>query len=75
MTLHNGDGIPIEERDTTEVSQFRGVRTAPEGVAVYNPAFDVTPHRYITAIITEAGIARPPYEETIRQLFEGKSKS
>jgi len=75
MALHSGDEIPIEERDTTEVSQFRGVRTAPEGVAVYNPAFDVTPHRYITAIITEAGIARPPYEGTIRQLFEGKIKS
>ncbi|MBT8491057.1 MAG: S-methyl-5-thioribose-1-phosphate isomerase [Deltaproteobacteria bacterium] len=74
MALHSGDEIPIEERDKTEVSQFHGVRTAPEGVAVYNPAFDVTPHRYITAIITEAGIARPPYERSIRQLFEGKSK-
>ena len=75
MALHSGDEIPIEERDTTEVSQFHGVRTAPEGMAVYNPAFDVTPHRYITAIITEAGIARPPYDESIRQLFEGKRKS
>jgi methylthioribose-1-phosphate isomerase len=72
MALHSGEEIPIEERDNTEVSQFHGVRTAPEGVAVYNPAFDVTPHRYITAIITEAGIARPPYEESIKRFFEDK---
>lgn len=72
MALHSGDEIPIEERDNTEVSQFHGVRTAPEGVAVYNPAFDVTPHRYITAIITEAGIARPPYKESIKRFFENK---
>jgi methylthioribose-1-phosphate isomerase len=70
MALHSGDKIPIEERDNTEVSQFHGIRTAPEGVAVYNPAFDVTPHRYITAIITEAGIARPPYEESIKKFFK-----
>src|SRR5678810_7399 len=56
-----GEQIPIEERDGREVSHFRDQRVAPDGVAVANPAFDVTPHRYITAIITESGVARPPY--------------
>ncbi|HEY7341561.1 MAG TPA: S-methyl-5-thioribose-1-phosphate isomerase [Ktedonobacterales bacterium] len=65
LALTNGDGIPIEERAPTEVTQVRGVALAPEGVRVANPAFDVTPARYITAIITEAGIARPPYTESL----------
>jgi methylthioribose-1-phosphate isomerase len=69
-SLKQGDEIPIEERDEHEVANFHGTRTAPETIAVYNPAFDVTPHRYITAIITEAGIARPPYEDSIRGLFD-----
>jgi methylthioribose-1-phosphate isomerase len=68
MSIRQGDEIPIEERNAEEVTTFRDVRVAPEGIAVYNPAFDVTPHRYITAIITEAGIALPPYMETIRPL-------
>ncbi|HEY7343744.1 MAG TPA: S-methyl-5-thioribose-1-phosphate isomerase, partial [Ktedonobacterales bacterium] len=65
LALANGDGIPIEERAPTEVTQVRGVALAPEGVRVANPAFDVTPARYITAIITEAGIARPPYTDSL----------
>jgi methylthioribose-1-phosphate isomerase len=65
LALANGDGIPIEERAPTEVTQVRGVAVAPEGVRVANPAFDVTPARYITAIITEAGIARPPYTDSL----------
>jgi methylthioribose-1-phosphate isomerase len=69
-SLKHGDEIPIEERDAKEVTTFHGTRTAPATIAVYNPAFDVTPHRYITAIITEAGIARLPYEDSIRGLFD-----
>ncbi len=65
LALANGDGIPIEERAPAEVTHVRGVALAPEGVRVANPAFDVTPARYITAIITEAGIARPPYTESL----------
>ena len=70
MAIKSGEEIPIEERDEAEVTNFHGVRTASEGIAVYNPAFDVTPNRYISAIITEAGIAKPPYEESIGQMFE-----
>jgi methylthioribose-1-phosphate isomerase len=65
LTMANGDSIPIEERAPTEVTHVRGVALAPDGVRVANPAFDVTPARYITAIITEAGIARPPYRESL----------
>ncbi len=70
----DGDGIPIEERDPAEVTEFRGVRVAPEGVGVRNPAFDVTPARYVAAIVTDAGIARPPYERSLRELFERAGK-
>ncbi len=61
LTLPDGDAIPIEERAPEEVTGVRGVPLAPEGVAVANPAFDVTPARYVTAIITEAGVARAPF--------------
>ncbi len=71
-TISNGDGIPIEERDHGEVVCFRGVQTAPEDMPVYNPAFDVTPHEYITAIITEAGLAVPPCEKSIENLFRSQ---
>jgi len=70
MSLQQGDEIPIEERNAEEVTTIRGVEVAPERMAVYNPAFDVTPHHYITAIITEAGVAVPPYEESLRCLHE-----
>ena len=69
ISLPNGDVIPIEERNDEEVLSFRGARTAPTGMAVYNPAFDITPHRYVTAIVTEAGIIRTPYAENIQKLF------
>src|SRR5205823_5807247 len=59
-SLPNGDAIPIEERAAEEVTHAAGRRVAPEGVGVANPAFDVTPNRYVTAIITERGVARPP---------------
>jgi methylthioribose-1-phosphate isomerase len=68
LTLPEGDRIPIEERGATEVTHFHGVRVAPAGTVVRNPAFDVTPHRYISAIITERGVARAPYEESLREL-------
>ena len=68
----SGEQIPIEERDAREVTHIRDQRLAPEGVAVQNPAFDVTPHELIAAIITDRGVARPPYTETLRRLVEGK---
>ncbi|MGH2515437.1 MAG: S-methyl-5-thioribose-1-phosphate isomerase, partial [Ktedonobacterales bacterium] len=68
--IPTGDSIPIEERDPAEVTSIRGVRIAPEGIRAANPAFDVTPARYVAAIVTEAGIARPPYGESLRALFD-----
>lgn len=68
-----GEAIPIEERAPEEVTQGFGKRTAPEGVSVYNPAFDVTPAKYVTAIITEQGIIRPPFAEGLRRAKQ-KSK-
>ena len=65
MSLSNGDEIEIEERDPSEVTEFRGIQVAPEGVVALNPGFDVTPARYVTAIVTEAGVARPPYLESL----------
>ncbi|HTA46903.1 MAG TPA: S-methyl-5-thioribose-1-phosphate isomerase [Bryobacteraceae bacterium] len=67
LTLPDGTHIPIEERNAAEVTHVHGVRIAPEGIEVRNPAFDVTPNRYVTAIITEQGVARPPYNESLRQ--------
>jgi methylthioribose-1-phosphate isomerase len=66
----SGDGIPIEERPAEEVTHHAGRRLAPEGISVRNAAFDVTPHRYVTAIVCERGIARPPYAETLRALVQ-----
>jgi methylthioribose-1-phosphate isomerase len=68
LAIASGDEIVIEERDPAEVLYLAGRRIAPEGVGVANPAFDVTPHRYVTAIITENGIAREPYGQALRQL-------
>jgi len=68
--LASGDSIPIEERDPKEVTEGFGRRIAPHGVRVYSPAFDVTPHQLITAVITEAGILRPPYVQSIAELKE-----
>ena len=68
MTLATGDAIPIEMRDPREVLEWAGVRVAPEGVGAVHPAFDVTPSRYVSAIVTEAGIARPPYGESLPAL-------
>jgi methylthioribose-1-phosphate isomerase len=68
LSLSNGDAIPIEERDPREVTEICGVRIAPEGVTVANPAFDVTPHRYITGIVTENGTAYPPFDASLHRL-------
>ncbi|MGP0577879.1 S-methyl-5-thioribose-1-phosphate isomerase [Paenibacillus peoriae] len=64
-----GADIPIEERSAEEVTESFGKRTAPQGIKVYNPAFDVTPHEYITAIITEKGIVQAPFSESLTNLF------
>jgi methylthioribose-1-phosphate isomerase len=68
LTLASGDQIPIEQRPAQEVTHVFGVPVAPEAVPVENPAFDVTPNRYVTAIITERGIARQPYAESLKKL-------
>jgi len=68
LATPNGRKIPIEQRSAAEVTHFAGKRLTPEGVQVENPAFDVTPHRYISAIITERGLARAPYQESLKQL-------
>ena len=73
LSLSSGDSIPIEERASKEVTQMQGVTIAPEGINVANPAFDVTPHRYISAIITERGVARAPFLESLRSLKAPKS--
>ncbi len=63
-----GKDIPIEERDPAEVTHFGGIRVAPQGVRVYAPAFDVTPHDLITAIVTDRGVLRPPYQDLIARI-------
>jgi methylthioribose-1-phosphate isomerase len=68
LSLASGDLIPIEQRPEAEVTHVFGVPVAPDGTRVENPAFDVTPHRYVTAIITEKGVAYPPYTESLRAL-------
>jgi methylthioribose-1-phosphate isomerase len=67
LTLADGDQIPIEERSSEEVTHIDGVAIAPDGVPVYNPAFDVTPHRYLTAIVTEEGVCYPPFDVSLRR--------
>jgi methylthioribose-1-phosphate isomerase len=68
MSLHRGQEIPIEERAPEEVTEFRGHRVAPGGMRAANPAFDVTPASYVDGIITERGVARAPYEESLPRL-------
>ena len=68
LSLPSGAAIPIEERPATEVVQVGGRQIAPAGVAAAHPAFDVTPARYVTAIITDRGVARPPYEQSLARL-------
>ncbi|NLD48925.1 MAG: S-methyl-5-thioribose-1-phosphate isomerase [Clostridiaceae bacterium] len=65
FSIKTGSEIPIEERNSEEVTHIKGTRIAPEGVTVRNPSFDVTPGRYIKAIVTEKGIIYPPYDENV----------
>lgn len=70
LSLKTGEEIPIEERDAKEVTHIREYQLAPDGVSVHNPAFDVTPNELIAAIITDKGVARAPYLESLRGLVE-----
>ncbi len=69
-TLPNGDGIPIEQRDAKEVTHFNGSLVAPKGAKALNPAFDVTPNKYISGIITEVGILTKPFGKAIRKALQ-----
>jgi len=70
MNMPNGEGIPIEQRSPREVTHHAGKQVAPDGVLVENPAFDVTPSKYIAAIVTERGIAKAPYGESLKELSQ-----
>jgi len=74
MSIPDGEHIPIEERAAVEVTHIQGVRIAPD-VPAAHPAFDVTPHRYISAIFTERGVARAPYTDSLRRLAEAQPLS
>jgi methylthioribose-1-phosphate isomerase len=73
LSTPDGSGIPIEERDAKEVTHMGGTRLVPEGAKVWNPAFDVTPARFVAGIITEHGICRPPFTESLRDACSQKS--
>jgi len=75
LTLESGDQIPIEQRPAEEVTHVFGVPVAPENIAVENPAFDVTPARYVSAIICEHGVARAPYRESLTALAQKTSRA
>jgi methylthioribose-1-phosphate isomerase len=68
LKIPDGSHIPIEQREPTEITHIGGVRIVPDGVPVFNPAFDVTPNRFVTAIITERGVALPPFTESLKRL-------
>lgn len=70
MNCPTGKEIPIEERDSREVTHIKDIQLAPEGIEIGNPAFDVTPNHLVTAIITEKGVARAPYSESLKKQFE-----
>jgi methylthioribose-1-phosphate isomerase len=70
----DGTKIPIEQRNSREVTHFAGKQVTPEGVSIENPAFDVTPSKYVTAIVTEKGIARAPYLESLQRLADQSVK-
>ncbi len=74
MACPDGSEIPIEQRNPREVTHIGGKQMTPDGVSIENPAFDVTPAKYITAIVTERGIARAPYDESLQELARAESK-
>lgn len=69
ISLSDGSKIPIEERAIEEVTQFAGVKIAPDGIRVASPAFDVTPNHLVTGIITDRGVLKPPFKDAIAKLF------
>ena len=73
LSIPDGDHIPIEERPVDEVSRIGATRLTPHDAGIRNPAFDVTPNRYVTAIVTDRGVARPPYIESLRA-FAGNGR-
>jgi methylthioribose-1-phosphate isomerase len=75
LSLKSGDEIPIEERDSSEITHIGNKQLGPDGVVVHNPAFDVTPNELIAAIITDRGVARAPYTESLRILVKEKATS
>ena len=75
LNTPDGSRIPIEERNEREVTHVGANRLTPEGAQIRNPAFDVTPSKYVSAIITERGIARAPFVESLPQLFESATVS
>jgi methylthioribose-1-phosphate isomerase len=70
LNCPTGDQIPIEERNIREITHVQDIQLAPEGISVSNYAFDVTPNDLVTAIITEKGVARAPYTESLKRMFE-----
>ena len=70
LKMPDGSEIPIEERHAREVSHLKGAQLAADGALIWNPAFDVTPHRLIAGIITERGICRPPFTDSLKRAFE-----
>src|SRR3954463_3555713 len=68
LATPDGDHIPIEQRSATEMTHFSGKQITPTGIRIENPAFDVTPHKYVTAIITERGVAKPDYSQSLQEL-------
>ena len=75
LNTPDGSGIPIEQRASTEVTHLAGKQIAPDNVRVENPAFDVTPSKYVTAIITERGVARAPYQDSLADLVANVTRS
>lgn len=69
----SGESITLEERESGEITSFRGIQVAPDGVTAYAPAFDVTPHELITALVTDAGVVRPPFGESLREVIGDRS--
>jgi len=72
LRIKSGEMIPVEERDSTEISHFRKIRVGPPGVKVFNPAFDITPGKYVAGMITEKGIVKAPYQKEIKKLFKNR---
>lgn len=72
MATATGEGIPIEQRAAREITHMAGTQITPDGISVENPAFDVTPHKYVTAIVTERGVARPEYAKSLGELSRKK---